>query len=212
MKNDLKTICVAGLCLLFFSPLVAQNRVGLRAGVNIAEQTYDVESFVDLTTKSIVAPNAAFMIEIALNDKLAFQPEISYLQKGFKTGENNIFFGDFVARLNYVEVPLLLKYKFSSEGVAFFLLGGPAAGYALSGKTKEDGESSKIEDWSEYRRFEIGAHLGGGLWIPSGNGAVCIDVRILWGLSNLNKAEDDDSKVRNQGLGISLGYFFGRKE
>lgn len=214
MKTNLLPIVMAGLLLLSTEPLTAQLNLGFKAGVNLAKQKFDGEGFT-ISPDNRIGLQVGAMAEVGLGENLAVQPEVLFIQKGFKADFDDPFTGEkseMSLMLNHVEVPLLVKYKFPTQGIGFYLAGGPAVGYAASGKSKFDGESSKLEDedWEGYNRLEVGAHAGAGVLIPVGAGVVCIDLRYILGLSNLNDDETDDTKAFNRGIGLSVGFFIGQ--
>lgn len=214
MKTIFLSILMGTLLLLPNNPLTAQFNIGFKAGVNLAKQKFDGQGF-SISPDNRLGFQVGAMAEVGLGQNLAIQPEVLFIQKGFKAEFDDPFTGEktkSVLTLNHVEVPLLVKYKIPSTGIGFFFTGGPALGYAASGKSEFDGESSKIEDedWEGYNRFEFGAHVGTGVLIPTGAGAVSIDVRYILGISNLNGDESDDTKAFNRGIGLSIGYFIGQ--
>ncbi len=149
---------------------------------------------------------------VMINDMFSIQPELLLVQKGYKVGE-----GDDFAKLkmNYIEVLVLAKISFGSELVQGFVTAGPTVGYLMSGKTSYEfdgeGESEGLEFDDEDNRTEFGTSFGVGVGYRVGAGMLNLDVRYGLGISSLYDAEDDDEpKVRNQVLGVSLAYLFGR--
>jgi len=79
---------------------------------------------------------AAF--ELGLGNTISLQPEILYSQKG-AFAKINLFDIpiETTEKLNYLEVPVLVKASFGDEdGFRFFVYAGPYVGYALNGKGK----------------------------------------------------------------------------
>lgn len=100
----------------------------------------------------------------------SIRPELSYSRKGFEFESGN---AKVDARLNYIDIPVLLKYRLSSR---FFLLGGPQVSflttteYAYSGehrdyRLKADGIdlSLLVGAGVTLGRFDISARYGHGL-------------------------------------------------
>jgi hypothetical protein len=207
----MKTIKVLVLCIGLLSlttSVFAQLSVGFRAGVNIANQTFEQDG-VEISPDSRLGITAAGLVEIPVSGGFSIQPEIAFVQKGLK------FKFDFLGTteevetiLNHIDVPILAKYNFGSETVGAFVAAGPTFGYAISGKSKANGEEDKFDDgdWEGYKRFEIGASLGAGVGANVGSGMLFLDVRYLLSLTNL--AEEEGFTAKNKGISLSVGYKF----
>lgn len=191
-------------CIVMLSAtLFAQLSVGLRGGVNIAKQTYDADGF-DISPDNIIGLTLAGIIELGLTENLAIQPELAFVQKGFKFEFEDISGEKTTSklRINHIDVPVLVKYKFGGETIGAYLAAGPTFGYAITGSSEEDGDKTKFEDedWEGYNRFELGGSLGGGLKF----GKLFLDLRYLLSFSNLT--DESDVKAHNNGISISLGF------
>lgn len=215
--------------LLAMSAHAAFAQVSVRAGVNIASISSDPGvSNEDLTEKSIVGFQAGIGIDLGISDVFTIQPELIFIQKGGKTtytaGERNFYETEY--RMNYVEVPVMAKLKFSTdengEGIGFYVLGGPFVGLALNGKYKSQtdllGIKSTFEGDIDYddnkkaeyqKRMDYGVSFGGGLQY----GSIFLDARYNLGLNNLldqdaNNNNDNKPYQRTRGIGVTLGYEF----
>lgn len=148
---------------------------------------------------------ANFMI----NDMFSIQPELLYIQKGFKIGDDEM---SLKGRANYFEVPVLAKVYFGTEQLRGFATGGPTLGYWASGKnTVKFGGSEASEDYDfddSDNRLELGASFGIGAAYKLGQGELNLDVRYGLGFSSLYEAEDGEAKTRNRVFGVSLAYLF----
>ena len=74
---------------------------------------------------------------------LSVQPEINFVQKGFKiNAEGEFYFGELYYllkthqeyTLNYLEFPVPVKYEISSDKIGIAIYTGPYVGFALGGK------------------------------------------------------------------------------
>ncbi|MEO1261413.1 MAG: porin family protein [Bacteroidota bacterium] len=198
--NLLKKAIFSLLFVAFASAMFAQ--VGVRAGITLPNYSGDETDGFDAN----LGLTLAALYEIPISDNFAIQPELAFVQKGYKF-EADIFGTTFETktRINHIDVPILAKVKFGNESVMAYAAAGPTLGYAISGSIEVDGDSESIDDWDAFNRFEIGASVGAGAGIPAGNGQVFLDVRYLLGLTNLADT-DDDITVRNSGLNLSVGY------
>ncbi|HUR30951.1 MAG TPA: porin family protein [Saprospiraceae bacterium] len=203
MKNKLvfKITGIFLLCFLMFTTTVAQPKFGVRAGVNISNQEFK-QGDLNIQPKTKYGLDLGFVTNFPLGEVVSFAPELHWLQKGF-TIEDFHFNGlvmNGTSTLNYLELPLLIKFNFG-ETAKFFVMGGPSFGYLLSDKTVDD-NGNEI-DLGDRSNIELGAHFGAGI----GVGPVIIDVRYLLGITNLAK-DIPDAEVHNTGFGAGISLMF----
>ncbi len=161
-----------------------------------------------------------FGLRIAFIDYLALQPELFYSMKGFKRiydvgGEELALF----LRVNYIELPILLKVTIPAGPVMPNFYAGPALAtrVKLEGHTIMDG---KKEEFFEYQRvtynnrvriFDLSIAMGGGIDIKVGSGSMFFDMRYTMGLRNLwigSRTNPNIAKEKNSTLSFILGYAF----
>lgn len=203
--------------LLFFtgtySFLNAQIGLGIRGGVNIANT--ELEEKIDGNWKTDMQDynlgiNASLLAEIGFSERFAFQPEVNFIQKGYKFDLQNGVTHEVTTKLNYVEVPLLLKGKFGNGNLKFNALLGPTFGYAFNGIVKSNDIETDIDFGKDnIKQTEIGAILGLGLGLDAGPGTFFLDGRLGWGITNLDDSDNSDNfHWHNRGLSIGIGYIF----
>lgn len=92
---------------------------------------------------------------VVLNQYVDAQLEVRYVQKGSNSNseENEVFY---VSKLNYIEVPLFLKYSFLNKFTANV---GLAAGYLQKGTEDKDGIGDEPADPS-FNQFELSGLIG----------------------------------------------------
>ncbi len=132
-----------------------------------------------------------------------------------------------VAKLDYIEVPVLARYRFGSAR-RFSVGAGPYVGFLLSAKNETSGTgaiyldaqgsqaapgpaqdfSGTTDNKSSLRTVNWG--LQGGLAVeqPVGPGAVSLELRGGLGLMNIQKDPANDGKNSTGNLVIALGYGF----
>jgi Outer membrane protein beta-barrel domain len=139
--------------LFFVIKTEAQSRfkAGVKLGVSTSQVDGDTYGGFD---KAGVAGGVTLNSKI--NEKWAAQFEMLFVQKGSKhVGDANK--GDYtyyLMKLNYIEVPLLLKYtqkKFTFEA-------GPGFGYLIS--AKEEDAYSVIYNTVPFYKTEVSASIG----------------------------------------------------
>ena len=221
----LKTIIASTLLLAFSLSMHAQVSVGLKGGVNFsniyATQALDqvLPNFSDISTFSVGA-----VAEIGITEQFAFQPELLYTRKGFglREGLDVDLLGVPVplgvtaeTQINYVEVPLLAKYKFGTEGISAYVVAGPTFGYATSGQINT--KANILLDFNiartpinldaiNFQRFEIGGTAGAGLALQTGMGQFFVDARYNLGFTQLYDIPLVNEKLRNKGVSVSAGF------
>lgn len=144
-------------------------------------------------------------LSINVSPTFAIQPELIYSTKGVeKKFRYNFNSTDYETVLQidaaYLEIPVLLKYKFPSEGkIRPSLYVGPALGFNLSGKLKlEEGTEGGFAtdlgeiDIANLKSTEFSAVIGGELGIAMGNTTLLLDLRYTQGLT---KAYEDITTV-----------------
>lgn len=117
---------------------------------------------------------------------IAFQPELNFSRKGAELVYDNIFAeGTAEFRLNYLEVPLLLKVNPTKN---FNIHAGPYAAYLINAqvKNKTTGGTFDFEDnfdSKDFNRLDYGLFLGVGFDFSS----IGIGARYNYGLANIGK-------------------------
>ncbi|GAB2701403.1 porin family protein [Mucilaginibacter koreensis] len=99
-------------------------RIGLTGGVNIADIVSD--DYDDFNTRSKVGFNAGIIFDVPVVYPFSIAPEVLYSQKGYRANTN---YGSFAQRANFIDVPVLAKFKLAP---AFNVLVGPQFSFLLS--------------------------------------------------------------------------------
>jgi len=99
-------------------------RVGITGGLNVANTINAYNS--NYSTGAIAGFNAGLYLNLPIAYPLSFQPEILYSEKGYAAVTAD---GNFTQHANYVDIPLLLKFKLSPT---FNFLIGPQVAIPVS--------------------------------------------------------------------------------
>lgn len=114
----------------------------------------------------------------------------------------------------YFEIPVLARYEQSTGNGDFFAALGPYYAVALGGKYKDSDIKQKLKFGSgsdaDYRRGDWGITTRLGYRLKSQ--PISIGVTASIGLRNIDPAGDNDFRIKNQLLGIQVGYAFGFKK
>jgi len=223
MQKSKKVINTVLFALLTFA-LSAQTSIGIRGGLNFANvpAPSGISNLLPIF-KPAKGASVALVTEMGIGKNFAIQPELAYHQKGFalKAGLDFLLFNvdvplgiKAVTKVNYLEAPILGKYKFGSGKVGGYVVAGPTIGYALNGRFTTKAQvliDIKITDEKldlanlGYNRFELGGILGAGVNFKTGNGNLFIDARYARGFTNVYDVPFVDLKLKNKGVSINVG-------
>lgn len=219
---------------------------GNRAKMSVDDQSTAIFNFVEQTLSGFVGTvdvdsdarigliGGAFL-SFNVGPTFSIQPEILYSVKGvekkFRYNFNSTDF-ETVLQVNtaYLEIPVLLKYRFPTEGnIKPSLYVGPALGFNISGKLQlEEGTEGGFAtdlgeiDIANLKSTEFSGIIGGELGIAMGNTTLLLDLRYTQGLT---KAYEDVSTVdageipivnsdgtaddsKNSSFSLSIGILF----
>ncbi len=226
MRN-LKNINIAIFSLLFAISLDAQYSIGAKIGVNFADTRVD-GLLGDLAPEQTTYSGftAGIVAEIPLVNALSFRPEINYIQKGFTVGKafdvsllgiDMPIGAKAKTRINYIEMPLLLKYSYGTDDAKVYAIAGPNISYASSAELRPI--ATLIIDFNLprvninlgddiYNRMEVSGTMGLGGEIKAGNGKIFADARYTLGFTNMLDNPIIDMRIKNQGFNISTGYAY----
>ena len=197
-----------------FLPAEAQWRMGLRAGLNGSNLVNRWDRHDKRTTGAVVSRlNGGLLLEIPLEDQWYINTGIHYSGKGA-----NMFATDSTmkkdserVRLNYLDIPVMLVYKFPSEKENRFLFSsGPYLGYGFNGTINWKGGFIPTKDHvhrkeeEEYRRFELGWMISAIYEIKSSYG-----LRLDFSKSLLN-IQHPEAIQKSRVMGFSFYWFLKR--
>lgn len=216
----MKKLFLLGTVVFFAGVSYAQTIIP-KAGVTLSKISLE-DSDTDL--KSSLGFTLGVGFNFPINKMFSVQPELSFVQKGFKEeagfseGALTVKAED-TYKINYLELPVLARATFGSN-TKFFLNAGPSFGFGLGGKYKYDfsvsyqgqaesnsgdakikfgdNDDEESEDIYVDNRIDLGLQFGGGVIIAD---KVMIDIRYGLGLSDLI----DDQKSKNRVLQFTVG-------
>lgn len=227
IARKFKQVLAVLLVAATFGMAQAQDiSIGGKLGYNFATMSSpDVVDAVTPDFKTTSTTLFGVVAEVGINEWLSFQPELDFVKKGFKIKEGlDIDLFDFElpvggqahTQFSYVDVPLLAKLKFGTEGFGGFVTVGPNIGYALNGKVKTEanliitdintGKYDLDLDNINYERFEIGASLGAGLQYVTSGGKFFAEARYQHGFTQVYDIPVVNDQVQNRGVSLSIGY------
>lgn len=219
--------------------------IGPVSGVNITHYKVgfvDAEDEAYYSTSNKIGFHFGVMADYQFGGRFGVEPSILFSQKGNKlefVRPNNAalkFNYNSTHTVNYIDVPILFKYKFGTPERGLALMAGPSLNFAIGGRYTESGvaegtfyddngapyqgkfkfnESDKpvrigAKVNSNYKKFEIGFTFGlGGYFEIGESGKLIIEARYTLGGTNIlnNKYISGETVKDNGAQGISItGY------
>ncbi len=230
--------------------------VGLKAGFSLPNLVGGSNQEITRDYKSRMAPNFGGFVDVQLKKNTSIQIGLDYAPQGGK--RNGIqpvtspipglpalpagayYYANFnnTAKLNYLEIPIMLKYRVRKQKpVGFYINGGPYMGFLMKATQVTSGNSTlylnntgtipvligpntpfpaipfdaKTDVTDNLHRFNFGLTGGGGITFKHNRNYFFIDGRASYGLTTLQKNTATDGKSRTGNLVFSFGYAFGVK-
>lgn len=201
-----------GALALAFAPERADaQRVGLVAGYTFSKLT----GLEDAKAKNRTGVLAGLSLLLPLPGPGSFQPELLFVSKGSKVETGGL--GNQEVRLDYLEIPLLLRADILQGPVRPHLYAGPTVGFKLNCSVDietsgvPEGQTDCKRDNFKPRTLDWGAAVGGGVDLSTTSVGLTAGVRYGFGLRNV--LDDDTStfneRVRNGTFALYAGLRFG---
>jgi hypothetical protein len=187
MKKLIFTLSLIGLVA---TGAFAQVSVGIKGGLNIANQKYSAEGF-SISPDALIGFHIGGYVNIAPSEKFSIQPELLFSTAGSKFDFDG---ASTETKLSYITIPVMLKFN---PAPIFNIHAGPQFGFLMS--AKQDDEDIK----DGLKGLDLGIGAGIGVDLPMG---LNFTARYVAGLSNIADTDDDGIEVKNNVIQISIGY------
>ncbi|MFH6992436.1 porin family protein [Flavobacterium sp. FlaQc-48] len=214
MKMQSNFLCALTLFLTAsFGMLHAQDNnvnteFGVKGGFNMSNLYGSGDDVND--NNVLYGFNAGVYATLPISDFVAIQPEILFTTKGAKLEYDNAFAsGDAKFKLNYIEVPLLVRVNITKN---FNVHAGGYASYLVSSKVTGSGDVSFEQeiDRDDLNKFDAGIAAGVGVDFNP----ISIGLRYNYGLTNVGKERTDAitgttytfPDAKNSNLTLYLSY------
>jgi hypothetical protein len=186
----------------------AEGSKGIMFGIKAGANFYQIggsdadDQGLDESRKMKIGIAGGFLVNIPFSEMFSFQPELLYSTEGNLQKE-----GDAKATiaLSYLNIPLMIQLNTTS---GFYAETGPQIGFLMSAKGKYDDGTNETEDdiKDELKSIGFSWALGIGYKMESGFG---FGARYNLGLSTLDDADTDPSKLTSNGFHVGVFYMFG---
>jgi hypothetical protein len=168
---------------------------GIKGGVNFANVNTNYLGGMSASPKPLTGIHIGAVADFKLSKRLYFNTGLLYSLKGAKVEETQLS----VYRIEYLEMPLNLAYKFPlTEKSDFFIQTGPYLAYGFNGTEETRGES----------QIDYGLGFGAGVQF----GSIVASVNYELGIADLWEYSSATMNNNNKVFQISLAYMFGKKK
>lgn len=199
----MKTIYLSVILLASSLCSFAQFSFGVKGGAQLNNIHFKGLEKNTFDTGPTIGIHLGAFLQIDINNKLAFIPELQYIKRGFQddTGMES-------TRLNanYLEVPLLISF---APVKMLRLEAGPTLGYSVTTVTVRDGKRTTNNDLFD-KRFELGLSAGIRV-VPTDKIAVMLQYH--YGLTPFDEISMRDinnvttsGTIHNTGVQLSIAY------
>lgn len=203
----LKLFLVAFICVLFTSVSYSQVKLslGVEAGINIASLSATPDFSYTTRTGLIFGAN----LDMGFGQYISVQPGLRFVMRG--AGGSDGAGGSFAIKLNYFEIPVLLKVTFPLTEVKPFLFAGPVLGINMSANQDNtpQGGTSTTTDVSQFiSGSDFSILFGGGVAFkvtPKVDLFASFGYQL--GLSNILK-NNTATTLKNNGILLTAGANF----
>ncbi len=201
MRRGVAVGVLVVLCLCLPALVSAQTAVGVKGGVALSNITGDTEEQPDW----LVGWSAGGFVGIHLVPSLYLQPEVLYTRKGSKFKESG---NTAKTNLDYVELPVLLRFSPEAAKIGIDLFGGIApavrtrarfvfeAGGGLDGLEDLDTDISDL-----ITKWDVGVVVGAGFHL----GGFTTEFRWTEGLMNVIQDPQSGESAKNRSVSVLIG-------
>jgi len=202
--------------LLVVAPAMAEVRVGGVGGANLASLSTD-----EAGTKlgMLTRWGAGLALEVDVNESLAVTSRPMFVRRGAEI-KTIAGLGDVSAQgsgsfarteLDYIELPVLLKYTLPTEGVRPYLIAGPTLGLRRGATVVSkigSAAEERLDIKDEVKSTDWGLCAGAGVGSQIADSVhIFAEGVYTYGLTNINKNEVDGN-TKNRGLQLRAGLTF----
>jgi len=200
MRLPLAILTLFAACAFLAPASLAQVDFGVRAGLNVSTFTGDAED-----SEAKLGFIGGGYLNYAFSPTLSIQPEVLFSQKGAEFTEDNL---TVTYRLDYIDVPVLLKYTLpTGTNLLPSLYAGPQVSFKVSESVRAEGisvdtEFIKSTDFGLTFGADVGARLAGRTQ------QFGVGLRYFLGLADIQDFEDGEGSLRNNVFTVSAYFGF----
>ena len=192
------------LALAAVAPQPASAGFGIKGGLAQSNLDFSPAALVPLSRLNAPMGGVYWGFNLGL---FTIQPEALYLRMGARVEDAPDWMED---RIEYIQVPVLLKIKLLPGPVKPVIYGGGYYSFLLTAKGVSyiDGVSDEVDIKDQVKSNDYGVVFGGGLDFSLAGIKLSAEVRYNLGLANINNLPDDTTSVKNTSLMFLVGLGF----
>lgn len=193
-----KTLIIIALTVLSLSLAFADVTYGLRGGLNLTNRSTSSKNSVKMDNRT--GFHGGLILQYHTDSNFMVQPEILYSQKGYKY----LFIAEHTVGMDYVEVPVLLKYNIeAARGLHLQPTVAPYVGYAVI--AKDVSKNTDVDLMDKINKIDYGVDLGLDIQLLN---QVLVGARYKIGLADYDYPSSSSVKYNHNGIIFSLGFLF----
>jgi len=206
MKKFLVVTMVA-LCVAALLPQSLAAGVGIKGGLSLSKFAIEPAGTVPFPIENLTGPVAGLYLNLGLGF-VSFEADALYARMGMK----GTFEGTTMEyRLDYIQVPLMLKVKIIPAGpIRPFIFAGGYGSYLFKAKgvmTSEEGtDSGDLGDM--FEKYDYGAVGGVGVAFKLPGLTLSAEGRYNLGLANIVKDAEEGESGKNRSIMVLVGIGF----
>jgi hypothetical protein len=222
-KNHIFTIFALLLfCVTNTSAL--EISTGVKGGLNLSELYGKKESVVlglsiDPYETQVLKPGlyCGAVVQCKFAKMFAIEPELLFSQKGQKTKTSSNLLGEYtsVMRLNYLEMPVLLKILYPAGLITPSFYAGPSFGIKIGTISQQTTHNNTVltdlqltELDKQINPIAFGITMGFEISTKAGPGNLLFEIRSNIGLSNYEKNTNNSQADKLRVFAFGMGYLF----
>lgn len=207
MKKLLSGLVIAVFAGLLALPQTAAADVqfGLKAGGSMARPTGADAQDPTATLKNKVGFQGGLFLALNFGRVVTVQWEVLYTMKGATYQTLDDSYTDKLYA-DYIEIPLLLKFRIPTPGIQPFVFAGPSVGFKLNEKLTSNGEEVPLAE-KLLKDNDYGAIFGAGLEFGR---SLALDLRYSLGLQKVVSTVEGETApdFKNGVWSASIGIAF----
>ena len=200
-------LAAGGLALVLVTTAASAQAIGFKLG-----PTFSTISVNDESTEqsNLLGFGGGGFLRFALAG-LSIQPEVLALSKGANVIGADIP-GELKLKLDYIEVPVFVRFGLSRGLVEPYLLIGPSFSFETrctgefdnSGSTLSTACQAEADATTQRKKTDLGGAAALGVEFRQGPGSLVLEGRYTHGFTDIAKSPTE--QVRNRMFGIFAGY------
>jgi hypothetical protein len=198
-----KILLVSLVMLLAIS--VSFSQFGIKGGIDLGTFSGADKSVGGVDPTHYTGFAGGISYRIGLIAGLALQPELMYIQKGaiYEDPNNKI-----TMKLQYLDIPVLVKFNFPIPVVSPYIEGGVSYGMPFSAKEKDEQITNGMTGASSETNIKHVTKSDFSIVFGAGVDLLFLDLDARYVLGQKKLSDVSDAKIFNQGFILTAGLRF----